>query len=365
MDEFGLLQPRKISGKECPGLELFTFAEVPNELGNVGPDGPDILRRLIEKRLEKLRLKNPTTGNGTPFAPLVEGGMKGKAGGEENPLSRAANTIADEIWASAAQNPMLASHMFMRYWDKLRRIGFACEDLISPLLVSQEEMLFADMQEGAGRLVAQVPVAKERPPQTAMRLKFTEMQEEPPVGAIGIGTAGFGAGVDELSPPNFPMPVPQKPPGLPKMQRNAENADIMEVRLVSIREMLKHYFREYPEDYAKALGCALGLVADETGDAEFLEQRVAFEVARVGSWALSLRVLEEVKKEQEKRSIGAHDEEPDPWRMGLRIRAGRGKKPWTYSKGSRNGDFSPIFCPRWNGLGWSVAVGMLSSFLSR
>jgi len=365
MDEFGPLQPKKISHSECPGLELFTFSEVPNELGNVGPDGPDILRRLIEKRLERLRLKNPSAGNGAPFAPLVEDGMKGHEGGEENPLSSAANRIADEIWASAAQNPMLCAHIFRGYWDKLRRTGFACGDLISPLLVAQEEMLFADMPGGAEKLTVMVPVARERVQQNALRPKFSDMQEEAPAGEMGMGLGEIGESADGMAPPQFPMPMPSKPPLVPKMQRNAENADLMEVRLISIREMLKHYFREYPGDYAKALGCALGLVADETGNAEFLEQRVAFEVARVGSWALSLRVLEEVKKEQEKRMRGAHDEEPDPWRMGLRIRAGRGKKPWTYAKGSRNGDFAPIFCPRWNGLGWSVAVGMLSSFLSR
>ncbi len=359
MERLGLVQPKRME-KECPGLELFASVHVPNVLAGAGDDTPGRLFSLIEKKLERLRSKKMENGAGMPFSPLVEE-KAAQAVLEKFGLEQAASILADEIWSSSARNPMLASHMAQKYKEKMFKSGFGCGDLMSPLLVVQEEMLFME-SEGAERLEAYVPVVRPKPEQLEAKPKRVMlMVEEPGGGALmqaPVAPMAFveeGAGLAEVEEP----PAPPRP-------KSMESADILEIRLVSIREMLRYYFEEHPDDYESALAAALGLVADESGNAEFLEQRVAFEIARVGSWALTLRVLAEVKKEQEKRIGGAHGGEPDPWRMGMRVRAAK-KKPWQYYRGERGGKQheGPVFCPRWGGLGWGVAVGMLASLLSR
>gem|GEM_PF-6338121 len=333
-----MLKPSKVSQEGCPGLELFTIKEAGNPLDGEGDQ--NLLKTLIERRLDeqRRRVKN-TTLDGMTFTPLVEERREVKEG-----VEAAAKALADEIWASSAQNPMLASHVFKQYWTKITRMKFMCRDLMAPLLVTQEELLFPDMPEGADTLEVEIPVF----PQVEQPEAQIQAPSIPPQFA---GPAEFGGqqGMQPSVPVHYSLQEtpPQKgPPFLP---------EVVEVRLASIREMIKHYFKEYPEDYAKALSAALGIAAGDGGDDEFLEQRVAFEVARVGSWALSLRVLEEIKKRQSKKGGG-----PDPWRMGLKV-GKKGKKPWAYVAANEK----PVFCPRWMGLNWNIAVGMLAALIAR
>lgn len=334
-----MLKPKRITNDACPGLELFTFKEIGNPLTGNGDENR--LKRLIEHRLDELRRRAPNTSlDGTTFCPLVDEGHSQKG----DAIEAAAKSVADEIWSSSAQNPMLASLVFKQYWSKLEKIGFAINELMTPLLVSQEELLFPDMPTGAEKFEVAVPAYL--PEQAGQRISQGGSESlEPQFASDSTAQGEFGM----IAPPDTQIPaMPGKMPMLP---------EVIEVRLVSIREMLKIYFKEYPEDYAKALSCALGLVSGEGVDEEFVSQRVAFEVARVGSWALALRVLEEIKKKQAKDGKG-----PDPWRMGLRVGGrGRKKKPWNYTPAND----THVFCPRWMGLGWSASVGMLSTFISR
>ena len=68
------------------------------------------------------------------------------------------------------------------------------------------------------------------------------------------------------------------------------------VRLASVREMLRHYFLAHPKEYSTALAMALGITADREGDVEFLQERLAYELATIGSFALAQKLLAEIKE---------------------------------------------------------------------
>jgi hypothetical protein len=72
-----------------------------------------------------------------------------------------------------------------------------------------------------------------------------------------------------------------------------------EVRLASVREMLRYFFLKHPDQYSTALAAALGITTDQGGDAEFLQERLAYALASIGSFALAQKILYELKKEMD------------------------------------------------------------------
>ena len=82
-----------------------------------------------------------------------------------------------------------------------------------------------------------------------------------------------------------------------KLRSTAQDSAVM--RLASVREMLRYYFRMHPEDYQSALASALGITSDQEEDSTFLQERLAFELASIGSFALAQKILAEVKKKKE------------------------------------------------------------------
>jgi hypothetical protein len=72
--------------------------------------------------------------------------------------------------------------------------------------------------------------------------------------------------------------------------------DSAEIRLASVREMLRYYFLNHPEEYHSALAAALGITSDQEEDITFLQERMAFMLASIGSFALAQKILEEIKK---------------------------------------------------------------------
>jgi hypothetical protein len=74
--------------------------------------------------------------------------------------------------------------------------------------------------------------------------------------------------------------------------------DSGEARLASVREMLRYYFQNHPKDYALALAAALSLTADQEEDTEFLQERLASELARIGGFAFAQKLLAELKRKK-------------------------------------------------------------------
>ncbi|MFA6213900.1 MAG: hypothetical protein WC717_01345 [Candidatus Micrarchaeia archaeon] len=81
-----------------------------------------------------------------------------------------------------------------------------------------------------------------------------------------------------------------------KLRSTAQDSAV--VRLASVREMLRYYFRLHPQDYRVALAAALGITADQEDDPAFLQERLAFEIASIGSFALAQKILAELKKKR-------------------------------------------------------------------
>lgn len=101
----------------------------------------------------------------------------------------------------------------------------------------------------------------------------------------GVGSAKPHGGATRLS-----ALVPQK------LRTTAR--DSAEVRLASVREMLRYYFLSHPEEYSAVLAAALGITADQEEDAVFLQERLAYLLASIGAFALAQKILAELKKKK-------------------------------------------------------------------
>jgi len=104
----------------------------------------------------------------------------------------------------------------------------------------------------------------------------------------GLGSAKPHGGATRLA-----ALVPQK------LRSTAQDSAV--VRLASVREMLRYYFKTHPEDYHVALASALGITADQEEDSTFMQERLAFMLASIGSFALAQKLLAEIKKKLDTR----------------------------------------------------------------
>ena len=98
----------------------------------------------------------------------------------------------------------------------------------------------------------------------------------------GLGSAKPHGGATRLA-----AMVPQK------LRSSAQDSAV--VRLASVREMLRYYFKLHPNDYSSALASALSITTDQEEDSTFLQERLAFELASIGSFALAQKLLAEIK----------------------------------------------------------------------
>ncbi|MCX6769911.1 MAG: hypothetical protein NT051_04505 [Candidatus Micrarchaeota archaeon] len=69
-------------------------------------------------------------------------------------------------------------------------------------------------------------------------------------------------------------------------------------RLASVREMLRHYFKVHPKDFSVVLALTLGITIDQESDNTFFQERLATELARIGSFALAQKMLAELKRQK-------------------------------------------------------------------
>jgi len=106
----------------------------------------------------------------------------------------------------------------------------------------------------------------------------------------GVGSSKPHGGATKLAL------VPQK------LRSTAQDSAV--VRLASVREMLRYYFRLHPKDYHVALAAALGMTSDQEEDGTFLQERLAAELASIGSFAFAQKLLAELK---EKKKLGTKE----------------------------------------------------------
>jgi len=78
--------------------------------------------------------------------------------------------------------------------------------------------------------------------------------------------------------------------------------DSTEVRLGSVREMLRYFFLAHPGQYSSALASALGITTGQADDGEFVQERLAYALASIGSFALAQKILYELKKRMDTKN---------------------------------------------------------------
>jgi hypothetical protein len=132
--------------------------------------------------------------------------------------------------------------------DRLRAEGYKADDLMASLLLVIEDNAWSGEEGGLG---------------TA----------KPPAGATRLASV------------------------VPKRLRSAAQESAV-MRLASVREMLRYYFDTHPQDYQAALAAALGISPDDEEDAYALQERLAYELASIGSFALAQKILSELKRQK-------------------------------------------------------------------
>jgi len=197
---------------------------------------------------------------GIRFTSLLRSKDEGRKGGEEgsagtsfssafgqkssvvsNALGQLALVVDDYARGSEAKEKRVVNDLH----NGLRSHGYQTDDLMASLLMVIEDNAWAGEEGGAG-------------------------SAKPHGGNTRIAAM-----------------VPQK------LRFTAQDSAV--VRLASVREMLRYYFRVHPKDYHGALAAALGITADQEEDSTFLQERLASELAHIGGFALAQKLLAELK----------------------------------------------------------------------
>ena len=75
-------------------------------------------------------------------------------------------------------------------------------------------------------------------------------------------------------------------------------AESAEIRLASVREMLRYYFMRHPDDYRGALALALSLSEEDAADDEFVRAKLTGAIAELGAFAVAQKVLSAIKQKR-------------------------------------------------------------------
>ncbi|VVC01812.1 Uncharacterised protein [uncultured archaeon] len=60
--------------------------------------------------------------------------------------------------------------------------------------------------------------------------------------------------------------------------------------------MLRYYFKKHPEMYCRVLASVLGVSADREGDITYMSERLAMAISLIGTYALDMKILAELKR---------------------------------------------------------------------
>lgn len=304
----------------APGLRRFSFVALPNPLlqnGTTDAVWARGFRFQIEQALQRMQTerlaKSQARDGGLNYAPMhrIEAdlheleraeAMRKKLGKAESlsmvmegentdveghyrrkqSIADAAVRIAWELDRSCAGNLELETRVLDRFWAKLAQEKFLSPDMMSLLLIAQEEVLWSQDPSAAGAAGSPASVT---------------LHAEP-----GMGPAKSGD--TPITPGSMTAPRPSSLQESREHAGQAARAAELQVRLISIREMLWHYFQAYPQDYPAALAAVLGVSIGDLQDDGVMDERIAFEVARSGAWSLAMRVWQEIVHRQEMKAAG-------------------------------------------------------------
>ncbi|MFH1306913.1 MAG: hypothetical protein ABIH83_04655 [Candidatus Micrarchaeota archaeon] len=222
-------------------------------------------------------------------------------------VEECAEILVDEMWRACGQNLTIVLKVLDRFWARMGQMEYKAPDLMSVLLVCAEEVKLegreAEIMENKPRR-AGYPI-----------LMFNVLKK----------AGGIPAGGKEIA---WEEAEKGKKIGGKKAGREKES---MQIKLVSIREMLRYYFENNPGEYGEAVAKVVGAELGGLGFEE-LVALIESEIERKGVWEFSVNVWEEVRKKINARKFASGKMETIDAGMML-IEAG-GEERW-------------VVCPRW------------------
>ena len=192
-------------------------------------------------------------------------------------ISAAAAQIASWLGRDCQGDMRLMGLVLDRFWSKFSIERFASPDLSSLVLIAYEEVL----AESGGRKIEGLEVWP------ALHLR-PEVLDHPLNETIAVGMAPRPVPIDSLA----------RYPGLAEPALSPAQEGEVEVRLISIREMVRKHLQSRPAECPAILARVLGISVEETTHEELVSARLAGEMAKGGPRRFAERLWQEVRARQ-------------------------------------------------------------------
>ncbi len=296
-----------------PSLDFIALPPIPNPLLCIDLAELGMARRFMD-RIERALLDENRSGAPRPWLTPTNTPDDEIIARLAPPISQAASVIASWLNADCHGDMGLMQKVLDRFWAKWAVERFTSPDLSSLLLIAYEEVL---MEEG-GRTVSGL----ENWPAVRVESAILQPLSEP----MAVRADASQILLANLRGERNDTQDAERIPGV-RPAVGPRREDEIEVRLVSVREMLRSYFQSHPREYAASLSATLNL-GRQDWNASYVSARLAGEQARLGTPGVCERLWQEVRMRHSRPpqnitdapSWGAAplDEGKNIWRMAPR-----------------------------------------------
>ena len=160
-----------------------------------------------------------------------------------------------------------------RFESRLKEQNYKPDDLMAVLLLSIEDIAW----EGKEKPEPSRPEGKGAPQAVLQALANQK---------------------DEPASPAEPKPQSPRQMAIPEILKEDARQSV-QIRLASVREMLRYYFDRNPREYHRAISKVLDLDAGLPEQSESFQDALARKIAEIGSFALAQLILAEIKSYHE------------------------------------------------------------------
>lgn len=275
-EEKGFSDIEPLPSPPMEGIEEFTIRRVGNPLienGKLVQKLVNALHRAMHKKIAERAFSKLRSGIKfsrpvffSQISPKID--QYGRVEMETLPAQRyevveqASEMMVDELFRSCGQNVDMVVEVFDLFWGRLAQIEYSPPELMSTLLICIQE-----------RMPVQRPQIMTSTPRP-MHLSTTRIE----------------IGLRDLVP------------------RTGDKR--IGIRVVSVREMLRHYFEAHPQRYKEAIAAAAGIGGNAGEHAKNIIEET---VARIGAWEFAVRVWMQVQRWDMDRALEGGIIEPiDP-----------------------------------------------------
>ncbi|MCX8194686.1 MAG: hypothetical protein N3G22_01080 [Candidatus Micrarchaeota archaeon] len=269
-----LFREEEKKDKEGRHVALVTFQPIGNPLEGMGEQERalffDSIFRLLKMRLvENVDLARQAAGEKVgavslarhPAHFVVEKRLRlaNKATNDNSEFAQ--RHIADAIFEYSHGSESVAAEIFDEFKSRLKKSGYKADDLMAVLLLVIED-------HAASKEEAQPH-------------------------------AGDSSSSGSLVPNTQHSAEEAAPAKLLPRQLIESIKSAKEVRLASVREMLRYYYQRNPREFHQALCRVLSISKEEEGDSEYVLSRLLSAISALGTFEISQRILAEIKKQEE------------------------------------------------------------------